>query len=201
MTFPRNSAPADVTCLRPTLLALVFLLAGAGGVRADVVRMTTNYYKVYGATTRDVRESINQFKPWKDRRSMDAQTDWTVRAKYSVGEAGGVGRLQSFQTEAIITVTMPTWSPPPVATEGLTNRWQRYFTALLRHENGHAANALKAATEVRRRVTAIRDPLPSQELSRKISDTVTAVLKEYREKDEEYDRQTRHGVEQGAHFP
>lgn len=183
------------------ILALVFLLAGAGGIRADVVRMTTNYYKVYGATTRDVRESINRFKPWKERRSMDAQTDWTVRVKASVGEAGGVGRLQSFETEATITITMPTWSPPPVATEGLTNRWQRYFTALLRHENGHAAHALKAAAEVRRRVTAIREPLPGQELSRKISDTVNAVLKEYREKDEEYDRQTRHGVEQGAHFP
>ena len=59
----------------------------------DVVRMTTNYYKVYGATAREVRESINRLKPWKGPQSMDAQTDWAVRAKYSVGDAGGVSRL------------------------------------------------------------------------------------------------------------
>jgi predicted secreted Zn-dependent protease len=163
--------------------------------------MTTNYYKVYGVTAREVRESINRLKPWKGHRSMDAQTDWTVRTKYSVGESGGVSRVQSFETETAITITMPVWSPPPAAAEGLTNRWQKYFTALLRHENGHAATALKAAAEVRRRAGAIREGPTDQELTRKISDTVDAVLKEFREKEDEYDKQTRHGLEQGAHFP
>jgi len=187
--------------MRSALLTLALLLTCAGEARADVIRMTTNYYKVFGATAQEVRESINRLKPWKGPRSMDAQTDWAVHTKYSVGEFGGVSRVRSFETETTITVTMPVWSPPPVAAEDLTNRWQRYFTALLRHENGHAATALKAAAEVRRRAGAIREGPTDQELTRKISDTVNAVLKEFREKEDEYDKQTRHGLEQGAHFP
>jgi predicted secreted Zn-dependent protease len=184
------------------VLPVLFLLGLAvAGQAADTVKMSTNYYKVFGSTPREVRRSINQQRPWKDKDAMDAQTDWSVRCKYAVIDDAGVSRVQSFRTETVIVITLPVWQAPSGTPKEYTDRWQKYFTALLRHENGHAGHALLAAAEVRKQAGAIHEASNGDELTRRINDTVTKILRGFREKGEEYDRETRHGVTQGATFP
>lgn len=182
---------------------LPFFLLGwtCAGQAADVVKMSTNYYKVFGSTPREVRRSINEQRPWKRKDAMDGQTDWTVRCKYMVSDEAGVSRVQSMTTETVIVITLPVWHAPKGTPNEYTDRWAKYFTALLRHENGHAGYALAAAAEVRRQAGPIREGPTSAELTRRINDTVNRVLNEFREKDKLYDQETRHGLTQGATFP
>ena len=196
-SWPRR-ALGNRTRLLPFLLLFVWTLTGQA---ADVVKVSTNYYKVFGSKPREVRRSINQQRPWKDKDAMDAQTDWSVRCKYLVSDESGVGRVQSFATETVIVITLPVWHAPPGTPKEYTDRWAKYFTALLRHEYGHASHALAAAAEVRKQAGVIREAPTSDELTRRINDTVTRVLEEFHAKDNLYDKETRHGVTQGATFP
>jgi predicted secreted Zn-dependent protease len=183
------------------MVGLSILLSAGLAQAADTVKISTNYYKVFGSTLREVRESINRSRPWKDKDAMDGRTDWSVRSRYSVADDGSGSRGESFGTETRITITLPVWSPLPNTPKAMTDRWREYFTALLRHENGHATHALQAAAEVRKRAGVITRAPTNDELTKKINDTVNRVLSEYQEKEKAYDKETRHGVTQGATFP
>src|SRR6185295_16483213 len=113
----------------------------------DTVQLRTNYYNISGATEMELRQSINQSRPWKDKDATDARTEWKVQWNYSTRPADGGYRLRSLQTRTTITYTLPRWIPGPSSPNPLREHWARYNAALRMHEEGHARIALVAAGE------------------------------------------------------
>ena len=168
---------------------------------ADSVSFKTNYYEVIGATLAEVRESIVRSRPWNTNSVMDGRTDWKVRWRFKIADYGNVALVQSFEVLTTVTVTLPTWNPPADVPQPLLEGWKRYFGNLKRHEDGHVALALRAAAEVRKRTSVIKEAPTLRELTDQINNTANKAIDEFRRKDQEYDKVTQHGVRQDAWLP
>ncbi|HEY2952871.1 MAG TPA: DUF922 domain-containing protein [Verrucomicrobiae bacterium] len=154
-----------------------------------------------GATEMDLRRSINQSRPWKDKDATDARTEWKIQWNYTTIPAGDGYRLRSLETKTTITYTLPRWTPGPESPKPLREHWARYSAALKTHEDGHTRIALVAAGEIRKRVNALPEAPTARRLERQINDIADKAVAEYREVETTYDKKTIHGASQGAHFP
>ena len=191
--FPRCQATFCVA-----LLLLCFPILAAA---QNTLRWTTNYYTVTGATLPEIRQSIRQNRPWKERFDLDGMTEWRVTWQFNVTPAEHGCRCSSFGTQTAITVTMPRWITPTNAPDAVKQIWQKYAVALAQHEAGHAAIALAAAADVRKRVQEAGEGIDCDGLTKRINDLGRQVIEEHRKRDKDYDEQTQHGATEGASLP
>ncbi len=162
------------------------------------VVVTTNFYTVTGSNFVELRLAITQARPWKTSRNFDAYTDWTVEWRYRHSLRDGQVRVDTLDALVKASVTLPRWTPPADVSSDLVKRWKRYFSALSLHEEGHIKLARTAAAETRAEVMKLGSFDSRKELTDSVSRTANRVLDKYRRIDGDYDRQTMHGVTQGA---
>lgn len=161
------------------------------------VLWSTNYYSVTGTTVREIHQSLRQNRPWKNTSQMDGLTRWRIEWNFSVSPSGNKCRLTSFNTRTTVAITLPRWTAPTNATEDVRSAWERFITALGKHEVGHGQIALAAAGEIQKRAKESEDA-DCAALKQRINGLCQGILEQYRSRDKEYDERTRHGVTQGA---
>jgi predicted secreted Zn-dependent protease len=186
---------------RVWLVVLFALLLPVLAEAQNPVRWTTNYYAVTGATLPEIRQSMRQSRPWKEKFDLEAMTEWKVTWQFSVMATASGCRCSSFGTQTSITVTMPRWFTPTNAPDTVKQIWQKYAKALAQHEAGHAAIALAAGTELRKRLPELGEGMDCATLKQRINDLGQQVIAEHRKRDKDYDASTRHGATQGASLP
>jgi predicted secreted Zn-dependent protease len=179
------------------LLQLFSLLASA----QNSVAWTTNYYSVTGATLPEIRQSIRQSRPWKERFDADGWTDWHVAWRFAVTSSQSGCRCSSFTTQTTIRITMPRWLAPTNAPDSVAQAWQKYAAALGQHEAGHAHLALAAAADLQKRIKEIGEGTDCESLKQRINALGEQIVEQHRKRDREYDERTRHGISQGAFLP
>ncbi len=167
----------------------------------DTLRWTTNYYRVTGNTPREVRQSINENRPWRGRNDSDAITAWSVTWTFTVAAVDQGCRPESVRTTTVITTTLPVYVPPTNAPTELKQRWAAYFSALSKHEAQHAAMATRAAADIQARLSAAGERVNCPTLQRDLNALAEAIMARYRQEEREMDRLTRHGAVDGARFP
>ena len=158
----------------------------------------TNYYSITGGTLGEIRQSLWQSRPWKNKSTVDGMTDWRIEWRYQVAPSNGACQCSSFTTKTTITTTLPHWKAPTNAPPAVTNAWVRYFTALAKHEAGHAQLALDAVAEQHARISELTEEPACAALKKKIDDLAGKIMDDYRKRDKEYDQRTEHGIKQGA---
>jgi predicted secreted Zn-dependent protease len=183
------------------LLLLLVLLFPIVAEAQNPIRWTTNYYAVTGATLSEIRQSVRQNRPWKEKFDLDGMTEWRVTWQFSVMPTPGGCRCSLFGTQTVITNTLPRWIAPTNAPDTVKQIWQKYATALGQHEAGHAAIALAAAADVRKRIQETGEGVDCAGLKKRINDLCRQVIEEHRKRDKDYDEQTQHGATQGASLP
>jgi len=191
--FPRRPAALGVA-----LLVLWFPTLAAA---QNSLRWTTNYYTVTGATLTEIRQSVRQSRPWKEKNELDGMTEWRVMWQFGVMPTAGGCRCSFFGTQTTITITLPRWIAPTNAPDTVKQVWQKYAAALGQHEAGHAAIALAAAADIRKRVGEAGEGLDCAGLTKRINDLGRQVIEEHRKRDKDYDEQTQHGATEGASLP
>jgi predicted secreted Zn-dependent protease len=182
----------------PALTAVLFVLSARA---QNSVRWTTNYYTITGATLPELRQSIRQNRPWKERLEHDAMTDWRMNWQFTVTPTPGGCRCSTFGTQTTIAITMPRWAAPTNAPDSVREIWRKYSTALGQHEAGHAAIALAVAAELHKRIKSVGEAAGCDELRGRIDLLGRQVVEEHRQREREYDGKTRHGATQGAALP
>jgi predicted secreted Zn-dependent protease len=179
-------------------LLVVVSLGVESAVGQSALLWTTNYYPVAGATLQEIRRSVRETRPWKDRHDVDGFTEWKVSWQFSVMQTSDECRCSTFNTQTRIAITLPRWTPPTNAPITVVQIWTNYFAALLRHEVGHGQMAAAAAAELHRRVKGLGAGADCEGLKRSLNGLGETVVAEFRQKDKEYDERTRHGATQGA---
>lgn len=183
-------------------IAVVLLTASATKLQAQgAVRWTTNFYSVQGMTIPELRRSIRENRPWKERFNHDAMTDWRVEWQFTLTPTPSGCRVGTFGTQTTIVITMPRWNAPTNAPEVTRQIWQKYVSALGQHEAGHGAMALAAASELAKKGQSIGGGSDCDGLKARLDTECRAVIDAYRAKDKLYDETTRHGATQGAILP
>ena len=166
-------------------------LAATVASHAQPVHWTTNFYSVTGSNFREIRQSIERSRPWKD--SFDGDTRWTVGWNFNLTQTPAGCSFTSFRTTTTIVTTMPRWTPPPDIAPEVKGQWTRYFTNLLQHEVGHARIGMAAAAEVDKQIRQMTSTSDCETLRRAINERAERIVEEHRARDREYDRQTNHG--------
>lgn len=172
-------------------------LEATGADSARAVQWTTNYYAVTGATTREIRMSINQSRPWKERLTYDGFTEWKVNWRFRSAREGDDCRLIEFQPSAIITTTLPRWTPPPEASPEVREAWKRYMIGLVQHETVHGRFAYAAVEDMKKKIASL-PPMPCEQLKERVNQLANGVMDDYRQREKDFDKRTNHGATQGA---
>lgn len=182
-------------------VALGVILARVCGLQAAdtgrAIQWVTNYYAVTGATPREIRFSIAQSRPWKNRFNWDGYTDWKVTWRFQTSREEDGCRVADFRPGAVVTTTLPRWTPPPGVAQEVKQAWQQYYVALLQHETVHGRYAQATVEEMNRKIPAL-PVLPCDQLAEKINQLANQIMDDYRRREKDYDQRTDHGALQGA---
>ncbi len=181
------------------VISSIWLLI-SGFVHAEPeVKLQTSYYAVQGESARALRASMNTTRP--KGMAHDAYTKWHVSWSYTWHQVNGNYALQSSKVSVAITMTLPQWTPSQDADKRLVERWQRYITALRRHENGHAVIGTQAAREIEKKLQTLPAAPSTEALKELVERTCQQVLAEARAREKKFDEDTHHGIKEGARFP
>jgi predicted secreted Zn-dependent protease len=99
-----------------------------------------------------------------------------------------------------VTFTMPQWNAPAQSSSDLKRRWNRYINLLQTHENGHRDNGLGAGKDIFKMLNGVVAPSCDQ-INGIANQRTQTIIKQYNQKDIDYDSRTQHGRTQGAVFP
>jgi predicted secreted Zn-dependent protease len=164
----------------------------------NTVQWTTNYYAVTGTTLGEIRDSLARSRPWKDKSSLDALTQWRIEWRYQFASSDAGCRCTSFTTKTTIAITLPRWTRSTNAAPETATHWDRYMTALRRHELGHAQIGLAAAAEQHKRINEVGRQTDCAALKKKIDMLAQQTVDDYGRRDRDYDERTGHGAKEGA---
>jgi len=178
--------------------AFLALLPAALAQAQNKLLWRTNYYSITGANLGEIRRSMNQSRPWKEPGNLSGLTEWRIDWRFEVRPSEDGCRCSSFKTTTTITNTLPRWTPPAEASAELAAAWIRFISALGEHEDGHSRTALAAVDELHKRIKQLGPAADCDALRKRINDLAGRVIDEYRQRDKDYDRRTRHGATQGV---
>lgn len=165
------------------------------------VKTHFDHYDIKGRTDWELRKAMRKKGIHDQGKIFDAQTDWHVKWSYRYEADGADCRLKSLQTTLTIHYKMPRWIARDKASPELRVRWDKFYSLLLAHEEGHGNFGRKAAAEIEETLPQIGEGLQCKSFNEKANAAAQEILAKYRAEETEYDVTTRHGLTQGVYFP
>ena len=199
-TFMRSVV---MRCGRMIVALWLLVMAGTASLSAaeDSLTISTNHYVVTGSTPAEVRNSIDRARPGGRASGTDALTTWKINWRSRVSTVNGQCQLDSLTVETTISIVLPSWRPPTNAPPQMLKRWASYYSALQKHELNHAESGKLAAKELRRRISEVPPQTDRRSLQSQIENVAAEVIAKYKQRDADYDRETAHGLKEGARWP
>jgi predicted secreted Zn-dependent protease len=166
------------------------------------VQTSKNYYAVSGMTADDIRASLTRNSPvtYKGKKH-DARTDWQVSWNYYWHETPRDCKLTRVNTSLEVSYTLPRLTTVAKLEEPLKSRWNNYYEALLQHEQGHQNFGLESAREIETTLHALGPRKDCETLQNDANSVGHRILQKYAALEKSYDRETNHGIKNGAVFP
>jgi predicted secreted Zn-dependent protease len=207
----RSTQISQIFCIFLLLFATLLLFTPActsGGASAlakgsepDIV-ISYSYYEITGTTANDLRAQMDRLGPVSRFNSRhDGYTDWYVNWSYPYSTTNSSCTAGPIGVKVTITFIFPKWEAPSETPKGLVEDWTNYLNALQTHEHGHKAVAIEAGREILRSLKALPAYRSCEELEQAADITGQQILIGFRQKENDYDRDTAHGITQGVQFP
>ncbi len=164
------------------------------GPLAGIPNLDVQYYDVSGRSVAEIRAAINRVRPRdpNDGLAVDAVNRWYISWRWPSNGRGGCD-LARTEMRFTATLRMPRLVNRAVTPRAVLARWDAYMAALARHEAGHLRHAYDNMGSVLRAIRA--------STCNRANEAGRAAVRVLARWDVTYDRQTRHGFTQGAHFP
>ena len=173
-------------------------------IEAPQILDSVEYHDINGKTAAELSAAMRRLSYAEPNGDgyFAANTKWRLAWNFQV-ESPPRERCRLVSATATLDVTMnlPRWEPPRDAPPPLVQRWRTFATAVRRHEDGHRDIAVEAAHEILDRVSKVSPASDCGKLKRSLGRVADATLREYRDKESDYDETTMHGRSQGATFP
>ena len=166
------------------------------------IEINKKYYTVSGTTAAEIRASLTSNSPvtYKGRKH-DARTDWQVSWNYYWNETPRECKLTSINTSLEVSYTLPRLTTHAKLEEPLKSRWNNYYDALLKHEEGHQNFGIKSVREIEATLHALGPRKDCDTLQKDANSAGHRILKKYAKLEKAYDKETNHGIKNGAVFP
>ncbi len=125
---------------------------------------------------------------------------WRWSYDYWTGGRNGRCRVTDVSVALRSIIVLPEWVREPGASADLVRRWPRFRDALVEHEMGHRNRARAQGVVLWQSLLGLQAET-CEELRTLVSETATRVVSEGEAAQLEYDRDTAHGLRQGAVWP
>lgn len=180
---------------------IIFFVSVAHPYAKPSVSASTKHYTVDGITENEIRNNLNIKKPINESgKSYDGYTEWFVNWNFWWNESNGTCEISKVKTKVNIKIILPKLKNR-ARTNSLTKKWKRYERALIAHENGHKSHGIKAANEIEKNIMNMKKRKTCKKLETEANRIAEDIVKKYQNIDVEYDRKTKHGMNEGAVFP
>ena len=164
-----------------------------------LARVHTSYYYIDGPSATVLAAQLDQNGPVEsDGKHYAGRTRWDIQWKFRHEQQGTSCYMKDAAVAVGIAQTLPKWRGEDKGAAGLKVLWSKFLGALQRHEDGHKEHGLKAARQIEAAVLAIKPAGNCEDLEAAANASAQAVVVKYQALDEEYDRNTDHGRNQGA---
>lgn len=183
-----------------TFFLCLFLLA-LPLMAAPALTESKYYYDVSGLTEQAIREDMNAQRRRHVRGGYDAYVSWSLAWHFHYDDDLKGCKIVRASTSLKVDYQLPRWVDEAAANAPLRQRWNAYYDALLEHEYGHRDFGIAAAEAVASALLAMPHYRDCLVLRRNANELAARVLWGYLVREKDYDRETRHGMTQGAVFP
>lgn len=175
--------------MKTTFLAVSLLFAALpAGAEERVL------YPIKGASAGDLIRQMRQLGPRGYWAWTAARYQWTYQYRRTAGRCA----IASANVTERITVTLPDWNDRSAAKPCLREGWERMMTRLSEHEMGHVRRWQGTEARVRAALLAVPPQASCEALGKLANDTGNATIAEVQAGQDEYDRQTNHGIATGV---
>jgi predicted secreted Zn-dependent protease len=174
-------------------------LLGLPGAALAKESFRIEYFDLQGSTARELRADLSRLGPVGETGVRgDGYTEYQIAWRFSMALNDGVCSAQEVAVDLAVTMQLPRWHPPASTSSELRDTWRRFSVDLRKHEDGHHKIARSAAKAVKRRLKADIKAPSCEALKTRMNTVATDVLREYREKQHEYDLETDYGRAKGT---
>jgi predicted secreted Zn-dependent protease len=179
--------------------AVLIWMSAVSTAGEPLVRMHTSYYYIDGPSATVLAAQLDQNGPsLADGKRYAGKTRWDVQWKFRHQQQGTVCSMKEVAVAVGIAQILPKWRGESKGAAALKARWTSFVEALRRHEDGHKEHGLKAAREIEAVILAVKPASNCEDLGAAANVAAEAIVEKYQALDEEYDRKTDHGRNQGA---
>lgn len=167
-----------------------------------LVTVTINYYTITGKTIDEIAYSLNTQTPViYQGKKYHANTAWNVSWHFYWQESNNSCQITSVNTAVNVKFTMPKLVTYSSLNTAVKNKWDKYYFALINHENGHKNFGIQAANKIEKAILEMDKRNTCSELEKTANNLGYQIIKQYILEEQKYDQITNHGVTQGAVFP
>ena len=155
------------------------------------------YYDVSSKTLEGLKSSLVENAPTGSHGlPFFGLTDWYVSWNFQVWKRNEGCKLTHISTSVRTRVTLPKWIDSEESPSDVKRWWTVFIDTLREHEFTHVDNARAAERAVAVGLAAL-EPAATCGAARRVGDRIaTQIVYEYRSRDLEFDRDTRHGRDQ-----
>ncbi len=181
------------------LFLLLFLLYSNSSVADSAINTFFEYYDISPKTKNDIKLEIQKNTPIINKSTKyHGKTSWQIEWDISWKQTNGICYLDASEANLDVLFKMPRISPDFDAKNTVTIAFNRYYRALLKHENGHRDNGIKALTDIKRLLSNFASFSDCKVLNKAVESAITMIVGKYKHQDIAYDLQTKHGKLQGV---
>jgi len=176
-------------------LLLICALAG-GAAQAELsIKKSTRTYEVKGGTAAELYEQMETLGPRQPRSSYRhwARTKWDISWQLRFAKQGRSCVVDLVWTELTLEPTFPLWTDKTGASPALKSSWGTAMRELEVHEKEHADMAKETAKQIDHAFQNLGLSINCPKLGRRANEVAKALMKELRERDKAFDRDTDHG--------
>jgi predicted secreted Zn-dependent protease len=168
-------------------------------VGEPLVRVHTSYYYIDGTSAAVLAAQLDQKGPvGSDGHHYAGKTRWDIQWRFRHEQQGTRCVMKDVAVAVGIAQTLPKWRGESRGAGGLKALWSKFTDALQRHEDAHKAHGMNAGKEIEAAVLAVKPASNCEDLEMAGNTAAQAIVTKYQGLDEEYDRTTDHGRNQGA---
>jgi predicted secreted Zn-dependent protease len=176
----------------------ILVLFSYSVIGAPYIKTTINTYDVYLGNSVDLGQDLNAATPINTNgRKFHGYTRWDIAWKYRWKLNNGLCRIYKVSTNVDIAYTMPKAVTLP-ADQLLRERYEKYYSSLMVHEEGHGEFGVAAAAEIKKTILSMSYKGSCDKLAELANSKAHGILYKYKSLDDVYDENTLHGKTQGA---
>lgn len=180
------------------IILVMFLVISQVVFAEPSVSIKTEYYNVKGSTPNSIRKDMNNKRTGK----YDAYTNWHVTWHFNTKKnLTRECEISDINISLNIKFIFPQWKADRAVNNDVKDRWNSYYTALINHENQHKDIAVEMAQEIEDTLGALNNENDCKNLRKNGNNAAHKILNTYKKKQHDFDKESNHGINDGAHFP